>query len=195
MRLRQALLNLMSNANKFTERGTITIEAHQAQENGRDWITLSVADTADQTGNNVGRLEELPSLPIADRHRVNVNESERERNGIIFRLFGGVRRVAAIFRGALVFICSRLGADLLRATFSVGTRTEVWGTDGRGDTRRLKGCACEGSGNGNGSWSKTGGTCHRRQSFLMPACSMIPLNISISLVTRAQASLAPFGRT
>jgi hypothetical protein len=48
----------------------------------------------------LGRLEELPSLPVADRHRVNVNESERERNGIIFRLFGGVRRVAAIFRGA-----------------------------------------------------------------------------------------------
>src|SRR3984893_5320972 len=36
MRLRQALLNLMSNANKFTERGTITVHARQGQENGRD---------------------------------------------------------------------------------------------------------------------------------------------------------------
>jgi signal transduction histidine kinase len=45
MRLRQALLNLMKNANKFTEKGTVTIAAHQGQENGRDWITLSVADT------------------------------------------------------------------------------------------------------------------------------------------------------
>jgi len=45
MRLRQALLNLMSNANKFTEKGTITIAARQKQENGRDWVTLSVADT------------------------------------------------------------------------------------------------------------------------------------------------------
>jgi GAF domain-containing protein len=45
MRLRQALLNLMSNANKFTEKGTVTIAAHQGQENGRDLITLSVADT------------------------------------------------------------------------------------------------------------------------------------------------------
>ena len=45
MRLRQALLNLMSNANKFTEKGTVTIAAHQEQENGRDWVTLSVADT------------------------------------------------------------------------------------------------------------------------------------------------------
>jgi signal transduction histidine kinase len=45
MRLRQALLNLMSNANKFTEKGTVTIAAHQRQENGRDWITLAVSDT------------------------------------------------------------------------------------------------------------------------------------------------------
>jgi signal transduction histidine kinase len=45
MRLRQALLNLMSNANKFTERGTITVYARHGQENGRDWITIAVADT------------------------------------------------------------------------------------------------------------------------------------------------------
>jgi two-component system, NtrC family, sensor kinase len=45
MRLRQTLLNLMSNANKFTEKGTVTIAAHQGQENGRDWITLAVTDT------------------------------------------------------------------------------------------------------------------------------------------------------
>ena len=43
--LRQTLLNLMSNANKFTEKGTVTIGAHQERENGRDWVTLSVADT------------------------------------------------------------------------------------------------------------------------------------------------------
>jgi signal transduction histidine kinase len=57
MRLRQALLNLMSNANKFTECGTISIEARKGQENGRDWITLAVADTGiGMTAEQMGKL-------------------------------------------------------------------------------------------------------------------------------------------
>jgi signal transduction histidine kinase len=57
MRLRQALLNLMSNANKFTEKGTVTIAALQKQENGHDWITLSVADTGiGMTTEQMGKL-------------------------------------------------------------------------------------------------------------------------------------------
>jgi signal transduction histidine kinase len=57
MRLRQALLNLMSNANKFTERGTITIDAVQQQENGREWITLAVTDTGiGMTTEQMGKL-------------------------------------------------------------------------------------------------------------------------------------------
>jgi signal transduction histidine kinase len=57
MRLRQALLNLMSNAHKFTERGTISIDARQGQENGRDWITIGVADTGiGMTAEQMGRL-------------------------------------------------------------------------------------------------------------------------------------------
>ena len=57
MRLRQALLNLMSNANKFTERGTITVHARQAQDNGRGWITIAVADTGiGMTPEQMGKL-------------------------------------------------------------------------------------------------------------------------------------------
>jgi signal transduction histidine kinase len=57
MRLRQAMLNLMSNANKFTERGTITVNARQGKENGRDWVTIAVADTGiGMTPEQVGKL-------------------------------------------------------------------------------------------------------------------------------------------
>jgi signal transduction histidine kinase len=57
MRLRQALLNLMSNANKFTERGTITVDARQVQENGRDWVTIAVVDTGiGMTPEQMGKL-------------------------------------------------------------------------------------------------------------------------------------------
>jgi signal transduction histidine kinase len=57
MRLRQALLNLMSNANKFTDRGTITIDARQKHENDCDWITLAVTDTGvGMTPEQMGKL-------------------------------------------------------------------------------------------------------------------------------------------
>jgi signal transduction histidine kinase len=57
MRLRQALLNLMSNANKFTDHGTITIDARQREDEGRDCLTIAVADTGiGMTPEQMGKL-------------------------------------------------------------------------------------------------------------------------------------------
>jgi len=44
-KLRQSLLNLLSNAAKFTKSGTITLRAERKQTDGQDWLTLSVRDT------------------------------------------------------------------------------------------------------------------------------------------------------
>jgi signal transduction histidine kinase len=71
MRLRQALLNLMSNANKFTERGHIRIDAYQRQENGCDWITLAIADTGiGMTTEQMGKLfQEFSQVHASTSHK------------------------------------------------------------------------------------------------------------------------------
>ena len=56
-RFRQALLNLASNANKFTEQGTVTIAAQPQGLDGREWITIAVTDTGiGMTEEQMGRL-------------------------------------------------------------------------------------------------------------------------------------------
>jgi signal transduction histidine kinase/DNA-binding response OmpR family regulator len=56
-RVRQALLNLLSNANKFTEGGTVTVRVESHQESGRDWITMAVSDTGiGMTPEQMGKL-------------------------------------------------------------------------------------------------------------------------------------------
>ncbi|MCA8963128.1 MAG: hypothetical protein KDC38_21540, partial [Planctomycetes bacterium] len=44
-KVRQSLLNLLSNAAKFTSKGTITLTALREREPGGDWIVISVRDT------------------------------------------------------------------------------------------------------------------------------------------------------
>jgi signal transduction histidine kinase len=44
-KLRQVLLNLMSNAAKFTHKGTVTLHANRLSREDGDWLTLAVSDT------------------------------------------------------------------------------------------------------------------------------------------------------
>jgi signal transduction histidine kinase/DNA-binding response OmpR family regulator len=57
MRVRQALLNILSNANKFTERGTIMINARQQDEDGQSSITIAVTDSG--IGMTAEQMEKL----------------------------------------------------------------------------------------------------------------------------------------
>jgi signal transduction histidine kinase/DNA-binding response OmpR family regulator len=56
-RFRQILLNLASNANKFTEKGSVTITARPQRIDGREDITIAVADTGiGMTPEQIGKL-------------------------------------------------------------------------------------------------------------------------------------------
>ncbi len=44
-KVRQSLLNLLSNASKFTKQGTITFRVRREHVDGEDWIVMSVQDT------------------------------------------------------------------------------------------------------------------------------------------------------
>jgi signal transduction histidine kinase len=45
LRVRQIILNLLSNACKFTEQGEITLDASRERADGADWLKITVADT------------------------------------------------------------------------------------------------------------------------------------------------------
>jgi signal transduction histidine kinase len=66
MRLRQILLNLLSNAFKFTKQGEVTLRGRRVA-NGRDWIEFAVADTGiGMTAEQQAKLfEEFSGLPAA----------------------------------------------------------------------------------------------------------------------------------
>jgi signal transduction histidine kinase/CheY-like chemotaxis protein/ligand-binding sensor domain-containing protein len=104
VRLRQVLLNLLSNAAKFTTGGTITVEVARRRRGDGDWLTFVVADTGiGMSPRQIGRLFE----PFA------------QADGSTTRRFGGTGLGLAICRR----VCQLLGGAV-----------EVASEPGRGST-------------------------------------------------------------
>jgi DNA-binding response OmpR family regulator len=56
-KVRQSLFNLLSNASKFTEKGTITLKVEKYTKSGQDWVNFHVSDTG--IGLNPDRVDKL----------------------------------------------------------------------------------------------------------------------------------------
>ena len=99
MRLRQILLNLLSNACKFTKQGDVTLRARRIT-NGGGWIELSVAD------NGIGMTPEQQAKLFREFTQANSSTA---------RQFGGtglglaITRKLALMMGGDVRVTSELG--------------------------------------------------------------------------------------
>jgi len=102
-RLRQVVLNLLSNACKFTEKGKVTLEALRDCAEGGDWITLRVSDTG---------------IGMTPEQMDKLFEEFTQADSSMTRKFGGTGLGLAISRR----LCRMMGGDVtLTSTHGKGT--------------------------------------------------------------------------
>jgi signal transduction histidine kinase len=75
-KLRQVLLNLLSNAAKFTEKGAVTLTVRREQRAGGDWIEAKVDDTG------IGMAEKDLSKLFQDFAQVNAQAGKYGGTGL-----------------------------------------------------------------------------------------------------------------
>lgn len=93
VKVRQSLLNLLSNACKYTERGTITLESRRDIVEGVPWMTFRVSDTG---------------IGIATEHLANIFEAFSQADSSTTRKYGGTGLGLAISRR----FCRMMGGDI-----------------------------------------------------------------------------------
>jgi signal transduction histidine kinase/CheY-like chemotaxis protein len=93
-RLRQALLNLASNASKFTERGRIRVTVtRRPEDGGRDWVTMAVSDTG---------------IGMTPEQMAKLFEEFTQADASTTRKYGGTGLGLAISRR----LCRMMGGDI-----------------------------------------------------------------------------------
>jgi signal transduction histidine kinase/ActR/RegA family two-component response regulator len=73
-KVRQILFNLLSNACKFTDHGTVTVDVEQIKVDARDWIQFRVSDTG---------------IGISEKQKENLFQEFAQADASIARKYGG----------------------------------------------------------------------------------------------------------
>jgi signal transduction histidine kinase len=100
MRLRQILLNLLSNACKFTERGEVSLKVRRAALDGGSWIEFAVADSG---------------IGMTPEQMAKLFEEFSQAEATTARQYGGTGLGLAITRK----LCRMMGGDVM-VTSEVG---------------------------------------------------------------------------
>ena len=112
-KVRQAVFNLLSNASKFTQEGTIGLDVSRRSENGEDRITLAVSDTG------IGMTEEQLGKLFEEFSQADASTT---------RNYGGTGLGLALSRR----LCRMMGGDItvesepgIGSTFTIDLPAEV----------------------------------------------------------------------
>jgi len=92
-KLRQIVLNLLSNAAKFTERGQITLSIHRQRQGAGDWLVIAVRDTG---------------IGIEPQLLMKLFDSFTQAEPMITRKYGGSGLGLALSRK----LCRLMGGDI-----------------------------------------------------------------------------------
>ncbi len=92
-RTRQAVFNLLSNACKFTDHGTVTLDVERENDRGRDWISLKVTDTG---------------IGMTPEQMGNLFQAFSQAEASTTRRFGGTGLGLAISKK----LCNLMGGDI-----------------------------------------------------------------------------------
>ena len=108
MRIRQTLLNLIGNANKFTQNGKIIVELSSQMRNGSEWVTIAVSD------NGIGISQEVIDELFQPFQQANKDTSIR---------YGGTGLGLAISRR----MCRMMGGDItVVSSPNEGSTFTIW---------------------------------------------------------------------
>jgi signal transduction histidine kinase/FixJ family two-component response regulator len=95
-KVRQILLNLLSNACKFTDHGTISVDVDQSTEEGMDWLRFRVTDTG---------------IGISTKQKKNLFQEFAQADTSIARKYGGTGLGLAITQRFVQLMKGRIGVE------------------------------------------------------------------------------------